>query len=236
MKQVLKGRNNLEIYQAEAKATRKVMSLPLLKLLGHEIAKCDWNKNSKQIVWTAFTMAFFGCFRMGELLAKSEKSYCPEDTLLWKDVKFVGKDHIIIHVKCAKSRRKEGEFVDLFQFEGHKVCPVKALQELKNSSSGLDLNMPVFRFSNGLCLTIKSVNGLLTMLLEPYLGENSKEISAHSFRAGIPAVLARFPNESNTDEIMGWGRWKSKECYTYTRLRTEQKRATFFKIMDFLNR
>ena len=48
------------------------MTLELLKILGHEIAKTDWPENSKQVLWCACTTAFFGSFRLGEILPKSE--------------------------------------------------------------------------------------------------------------------------------------------------------------------
>ena len=46
------------------------MSLPLLKLLSHELAKSDWTVDKKATVWAACTTAFFGSFRLGEILSK----------------------------------------------------------------------------------------------------------------------------------------------------------------------
>ena len=79
----------MEIYADQVKGTRKVMSLPLLKILGNEIAKTTWDENSKQVVWSAFTLSFFGSFRMGEILPQQENTFSPLDTLLWSDVKFL---------------------------------------------------------------------------------------------------------------------------------------------------
>jgi len=45
------------------------MTLALLKLIGHQIAKSDWSDDSKLTVWGACTTAFFGAFRIGEILA-----------------------------------------------------------------------------------------------------------------------------------------------------------------------
>ena len=74
------GKENMEIYSGESKTARKVMTLDLLKLLHHEISKTNWLQDSKQVVWGAFTMAFFGCFRMGELLPQNENSFNKENT------------------------------------------------------------------------------------------------------------------------------------------------------------
>ena len=44
LKSIVRGKENMEIYANQIKGTRKVMSLPLLKILGNEIAKLDWNE------------------------------------------------------------------------------------------------------------------------------------------------------------------------------------------------
>jgi len=134
LKALIKGKQNLEVYDSEAKATRKVMTLALLKLLGHAIAKSGWSDNSKLVVWGAATVAFFGSLRCGEILPQNEKSFNPSDTLLWKDVKIFDDDHVLLHIKCTKNKTRGGEFVDIFGFEGHGVCPVKALKKLSVSS------------------------------------------------------------------------------------------------------
>ena len=101
---LIRGGENLEIYNEKTKEKRKVMSLPLLKILGHKISKTDWPSNSKQALWTACTTAFFGSFCLGEILPATEKLSHPSDTLLWKDVKILSDDHVLIHIKVNKSR------------------------------------------------------------------------------------------------------------------------------------
>jgi len=236
LKSVIRGKENLEVYDNVTSGTRKVMTLPLLKILGHEIAKSGWIKNSKQVVWGAATLAFFGSFRAGEILVKGEKVFCPDDTLLWKDVKFCGEDHILIHIKNPKSRQKEGEFVDIFSFEGNNVCPVKALRNLKDSLPEYNPNDPVFKFEGGKNLTTRGFNEILKNLMTIHLGDEARHISGHSFRAAIPAVLAKFPKLCNSLDIMGWGRWRSDAYLVYTRLKVDQKRCTFHLITDLLNK
>ena len=231
---MIRGIENLEIYEISAKATRKVMSLQILKILGHEISVTDWNKNSKQVLWTACTTAFFGSFRLGELLPSSEKNCNAADTLLWKDINFVSKDHILIHIKVSKSRSKGGDYIDIFSFPGHNVCPVKTLYALKSMSiCGPD--QPVFCFESGKNLTLRGFNSTLQELLESQLGSDSRLFSGHSFRAAIPAVLAKHPELSSSEEIMGWGRWKSSAYLSYTRLKEDQRRKIFNKISNILN-
>jgi hypothetical protein len=81
-KKVIQGAQNLIFYNNLCKCTRKVVTLPMLKLIGHEIAKSDWTKNSKQVIWSACVTAFFGSFRLSEILSKSEWTYNETETLL----------------------------------------------------------------------------------------------------------------------------------------------------------
>ena len=226
----------MEIYADQVKGTQKVMSLPLLKILGNEMAKTTWDENSKQVVWSALTLAFFGSFRMGEILSQQENSFSPKDTLLWSNLKFLDQNHILVHVKTPKSRLPQGEFINIFTFEGHNVCPVRALMALRDTYPAADQDSPVFRFSNGSFLTKTRVNSMLPQLLSPHLGPVSCKISGHSFRAAIPAVLARHPDVANSSDIMGWGRWRSSAFLGYQIFKRKQRRWVFDVLSDILIR
>jgi hypothetical protein len=102
--------------------------------MGHEIAKSDWSDHSKSVVWCAALVAFFGSFRFGELVSKSENVYSEHETLLWKDIQFFDDNSIRIHNKVPKNRTKNGEFISLFEFEGKSCCPIKAIKCLKELS------------------------------------------------------------------------------------------------------
>ena len=232
---LIRGGQNLEIYSTETKHTRKVMTLELLKILGHEIAKTNWPENSKQVIWCACTTAFFGSFRLGEILPNSEYNSHPSDTLLWKDINVISSEHVLIHVKVSKSRSKHGDFVDMFSFRGHGVCPVKTLLALKRLSASNGPDCPVFSFDSGKNLTLCNLNETIRTLLEKHLGPESGQFSGHSFRAAIPAVLAKYPEHSSSDEIMGWGRWKSGAYMLYTRLKVDQRKKVLQKITAMLN-
>ena len=233
---ILKGIENLEFYMSIMKESKKAMSLPLLKLLGHEIAGADWTPVNKAVVWSACTTAFFGSLRMGEILAKSPSSFNPGETLLWSDVS-VKKDSIMIHVKIPKNRNKKGEFVDIFEFKGHNCCPVSAIKNLYKlkGSAGLD-HLPVFSLQNGRLLTPVYFGNLIQTLLAPHLGSSATLLCGHSFRAAIPSVLSNSPSLAADTEIKLWGRWSSSSYKLYTRLELERRRAIFFKIASALHR
>lgn len=231
-KLIIRGAENVEGRSKCSVRPRNAVTLSTLKVLGHEISQSFWHQVSKQIFWTASCLAFFGSLRMGELLAKTENSYDPDITLLWKDVR-IQEDSLLIHIKSPKSRTKGGEFVDIFPFHGHNCCPVKAFIFLKKVTEDFrQENEPIFKFKNNKLLTKEVFNKTLGNLLDNKL--NGK-FSGHSFRAGIPTSLAKYPDLANSSHIMGWGRWSSSAYLSYTKLKTDQKRCIFKKIVNVLN-
>ena len=136
----------------------------------------------------------------------------------------------MIHIRNPKSKKKEGEFVDLFIFSDSSVCLVKNLNALHKEKKFPDDQKPVFLFAYGNLLTPAVLNNTNRSLLASHLGNESKSFSSHSLRAAIPSALAKKPGLQNNSDIKGWGRWDS-DCYSrYTRLHLDRKRAIFAKI------
>ena len=92
------------------KVGRRVVSLPLLRVLGHKLANSGGDPISNQTIWAACTVAFFTSARMGELLAPSEASFDPTTTLTWQDIKFRKDGSILIHIKIQNLAQKGGNF------------------------------------------------------------------------------------------------------------------------------
>lgn len=237
VKTLIRGAENLTFYDEWAKDTRKVMTLPLLKLLGHEIANSEWSDNSKHVFWTCCLMAFFGSFRIGELLACNKNRFVPKETLLWKDVTFRGTDSVLIHLNITKNRSVHGETVDLFKYSGNGLCPVSALQELRKISKDYaNGDRPVFEFESGVYLTPATFNTCVRDLLKKQIGTLAEMYSAHSFRAALPSAMGNDPIACKEIDLKQWGRWHSDSYLLYTRLKYEQKRTLFYKIVDVLNK
>jgi hypothetical protein len=211
------------------------MTYPLLKILCHQVACTNWPKYNRQIFWAAMCTAFFGSMRMGELLPSHRDSYNPSETLLWENVKFF-ESSIIITVKVPKSKNKKGEFVDIFEIPDGRFCPVSALRALKSLTQNLKHDSPVFTFENGSFLTREIFNSTLHALLTPILGQKALEYSGHSFRAALPSALASCPDLAEDEQVKSWGRWKSSSFKLYTRLKTNQKKYLFEKILVALKR
>ena len=231
---LIKGAKNREQYSKAPKHTRKVMSLPLLKILGHEIANSEWEDDSKDVIWTAAVLAFFGSLRFGEMLGTGEWKYNPFETLLWSDVKIFEKS-ALLHIKVTKNCSKEGEFMDIFLFPGHGCCPLAALVNLKKSREGGEWDQkPVFAFKSGKLLTQSTFNEIVRSLLRRRIGSTANQLACHSFRGGIPSALASFPEIANDSHVMGWGRWSSSAYLLYTRLKLNQKMKIYAKITSVL--
>ena len=212
---------------------RKVMTLPLLRILGHQIANSGWRSDSKQVFWTAAVLAFFGSFRFGEILCPKENSFNSKECLLWEDILF-SKDSVTIHIKIPKSRNLKGEFIDLFKINNVSYCPVSALTKLKKDQNPSPKS-PVFKFCSGVLLTPSILNSSLRELLQPAIGSSANQISGHSFRAALPSALANRPDLASDDDIKNWGRWSSASFKIYTRLKPLQKRIIFSKIISSID-
>jgi len=230
-KTMLTGAENMKFYSEISGQARKVMTLPVLKILGHQIAVSDWSEDSKQVFWCAALFAFFGSFRMGEILCQDSTKFHPDENLLWKDVK-IKIDSVTVKVKIPKNRKPTGEYIDLFEYKDSGYCPISAIKKLEIlKGRGKKDETPIFGFSSGILLTQSVFNSLLSSLLRPVLGEAADGFSGHSFRAAIPSALANCPHIANNEDIKSWGRWDSPSFKRYTRLSPKQKKGIFEKIV-----
>jgi hypothetical protein len=233
----LRGAQNLQFYNDHHTHVKKVMTLPLLRILGHELANSGWSEHSQCVVWATYTVAFMGSFRLGEILSKSENSFNLHETFLWSDVKFMRDGAIQIHNKIPKTRTANGEYISLFPFPFFGCCPVAAMKKLKELSGEKgNSKKPVFAFRNGRNLTRAKLNHLIQTHLRPHIGSDAQFYSCRSFRAALPSALASHPHMSNDITIKRWGRWNSKAFERYTRLSHTAKKNLFAKFTRVLNR
>jgi hypothetical protein len=211
---LLRGAANLAMSGPPQPAlNRRVMTMPMLQIIGHQLAESGWLKNTKQTIWTACLVGFFSSARMGELLAPHETGIDPTATLTWSCVQFREDDSVLIHIRLPKVSTQEGDFVDLFPFPDPPYCPVSALkvmywQQRAAGQGGLD--QAVFTFAGGKQLTREGLNSALKTLLGTIFNFEEGSISCHSFRAALPSALAARPSEISSEDIKNWGRWKSE--------------------------
>jgi hypothetical protein len=233
---MLKGAKNLSLYKSIFKPARFVMSFHLLKILGHEIAICHWDSYTKALYWAACCIAFFGSFRLSEILPAGSSPFCIE-TLTWDRVTFTNRRSAIINIRFPKAVRKpQGDFVDIFEIPGKSCCPFAALKKLHDlRQHNSKTSLPVFSFFDGKPLSPKIFVETIKGFLSKHIGANAENITGHSFRAAIPAALANCPSLASDHEIMIWGRWSSEAYRSYTRLKHEAKLSIFKKIVTLYN-
>jgi hypothetical protein len=218
-------------------ANRRVMTLPILQLLGHQLAASGWLSNTQQTIWTASLVGFFSSARMGELLAPAEVGLDPTATLTWKCVQFRDDGSVLIHIRLPKISTKEGDFLDLFPFPDPPYCPVAALTKMYWQQREAGHGRPeqaVFTFGSGKQLTREGLNSALKTLLGPLFNFSEGSISCHSFRAALPSALAARPTDISAEDVKNWGRWRSDAYEGYTRLKQQQKQTLYGKIVKAL--
>jgi hypothetical protein len=235
---MLRGAANLAMCGPDPPSMkRRVMTLDILRLLGHQLAASGWLPNTRQTIWAACLAGFFSSARMGELLAPHETKLDPTATLTWSSVQFRSDGSVLLHIKLPKMSTTEGDFVDLFPFPELPCCPVAALSKLYWQQREAGLARPtdaVFTFTSGKQLTREGLNAVLKQMLEPLFDFSRGSISCHSFRAALPSALAAHPGEVSAEDIKNWGRWRSDAYTTYTRLKQDQKKTLYEKIVNAL--
>ena len=233
VKMLLKGANGTNITK---KPARLAMNYHILKILSHRIANTNWCTMSKQVIWTAFTVCFFTSTRMGELVCKHENNLKQENTLTWNNVNFLSDQGVLLFIPHTKTTGYRGAFIDIFPIENSPYCPAAALRKLFKKcckENTFVKSQPVFSFKSGKPVTTTCLNAVLLDLI-PDLCDDKGKISCHSFRAGIPSMLAAHPNFSNIHEILEWGRWESDSFKRYTKNERDRKRELFKKIVMLL--
>ena len=227
---IIKGAKHREWLEEKLnpKSKRLPMDLVAINLLGMELNRQAMEKSDIRMVWAVSLIAFFGSFRMGELITEHEDQFDPaldlltEDMVVSKDKK--GRKILQIRLKLSKEN-KTGKDVIVDLFENNTVCPIKAFESWIKSSPPRRKGMPAFRWRSGASLTKKKFNDILKNCLNKNLPEGSGFFSGHSFRAGVPSMLGSLGY--STEDIMCVGRWSSNsyECYIKTARTKRQKMA-----------
>ena len=223
----LKGARNLEMYEAPEKG-KSTITISLLKKIGSEIYKCNMSKTDKQVYWTCCVVAFWGSFRIGELLSKSEVNTDIE-TLKWNDI-ILDDKHAAIMIKRPKANKGQPDIVDLFEVKGLKCCPIKALNKMRELALKNGKDSP-FKFEDGTNLTQRLFTEKIKEWALPHTSKEFVEkLTGHCFRSAIQTILAARPDIASDDDIKIWGRWSSESYKIYAKKSVETKRIIFEKI------
>lgn len=182
--------------------SRKPVSFALLRSLISALQPLCPSPYEVSLFSTAFGLAFFGAFRVGELVSPSKHAaggFSFEDVVLGPDS---------VRLKVSRSKTDQlglGSWVHLRAVQGEQ-CPVRLVTDyLRIRSPGSQF----FVHQDGFPLTRFQFASVFKKCLAA-VGENPAEYGTHSFRIGAAteAVRAGLPE----GEVMRIGRWQSR-CY-----------------------
>ena len=235
--QILAGKKNLDAVKPSPKPVRIPITPTMLRVLKHAISKDDLHYFDKRLFWFLCVVAFHGSFRLGELLTRRPNQFDPNYALLGRHIvssptiiNNVSSSFLEITLTSSKCSPTSSTVVDVYP-TGSDICPVKAYTKLLNQQI-LNQDLPAFRLYSGKNLTPALFNKKLKFWLTSFIDFSAFSVSGHSFRAGIPTILASMGYHSS--DIKSIGRWSSRAFLLYTKL-PRTKRVAMAQALGNLN-
>ena len=223
VRMILRGKSHMDSIQDRAltKAKRLPMTLNLMKLLKAKIRTWNETEDTKLLTWAVCTAAFHGSFRIHEILTRELRTFDPDFTLLRRDVRMTNsltegcaRRRLSFYLKSPKEDKiGKTVVVDVYETFG-STCPVKAFCKWSKQAIQQE-DKPLFSSKLGKPLTGRVLNANIKLLLEDHIDYGVGGIWSHSFRAGIPTLLAEKGFEDK--EIQVTGRWNSRAFEFYTK-------------------
>jgi hypothetical protein len=211
------------------------MTLGALNKLKENVVKKNWKGLTKKTFWTCALVAFWGAFRIGELLAKTKWEFDPFSDLTWREVK-LKKKRLEIRIKSPKVGGRD-VLSRIFAIDEKDFCAVRAMKRLKNlqiKEKIFSEGAPVFRIETGENLT----RGKFGKMVKACLTKEGKgHYGGKSFRAGIPSEMESLPKLVSDQHVKNWGHWRSNAYQLYMKNDLPQQKWIFKKLSkEILNR
>ena len=199
---------------------RRPITLNLLMLIQNGIAiHSSWSPFEKSLRWSVMLLAWWGSFRMSELLCQERHKFDPASSLLPSDLQLKA-ECLAVWIRSPKVYSEGGDVVEVWRVEENpNLDPVTALScffEHRLSTLGAAGDRPVFSHEDGSLYTKSELNSDLKFLLSQYpeLSSSGRESwSGHSFRSGLSTLLTSLG--FTQDQIKAWGRWRSSAYLVY---------------------
>ena len=218
LNRVLAGIKRMRLHSGPPACVR----LPITALVLNRIREAlQTSSNPNRVVlWAIFCLAFFGFFRLGELLLQSPGTFNPSVDLAWGDIAMDSLSEprmLKVHLKKSKCDQS-GAGVDVVVGRtSSALCPVTAMVQyvnLRQNRPG-----PFFISSSQEAVTkqqfVTQIRNTLTSI-----GLPPNVYAGHSFRIGAATTAALAGIEDST--IQSLGRWHSSAFLQYIRLPREQ--------------
>ena len=193
------------------KDTRLPITLQILVKILSKLAVTCSNEFEKKLFAAAYSLAYFGFFRVGEIAFSKGRSVC--QIIALNDI-IMDKEHKYIIVKVRYSKTDQcGKGVSLkINKVGGIMCPVNNLVQYLGARPGL--LGPLFVHFDGRPLSRYQFSAVLKKSLK-IEGIDASKFNSHSFRIGAATIAAvmGYP----TEEIQLDGRWSSNAYQSYVR-------------------
>ena len=140
-------------------------SVTLLRQIKEELARApDFLPSDKLMLWSAFTLAFYGFLRSIEFTSPSTTQFNPLVHLRFTDVSFTSEGYLTLHLKSSKTDPFCQGCSLLIAPSLHSVCAVRAFRKYfsLHSVSGAS---PLYVFQSEAYLTRAKVTSTLCTLL-----------------------------------------------------------------------
>ena len=220
------------IARVKAKAQISHQRLPITPQILRQI-RVLWSSKATDpdiiMLWAVCTTAFFGFFRLGEIMLDASSRFDPESDLTPRDVALDCRDSpslVEIHLKTSKTDQERKGVSVFIGSTGDDLCPVAALAAylaIRGQSEG-----PLFQVANSVPLTKEKFTSRVRSALGS-IGLDPASYAGHSFRIGAATTAAEKGIEDSS--IKALGRWKSEAFQAYIKM-PRAKLASFAKVLS----
>ena len=213
LKRVLAGISRSRLGRGQPSKVRLPVTATLLRRVKRELERSAHPE--KQVLWAVCCTAFFGFFRLGELLLARATDFNPRLHLAWGDLAIDNRQNPrMIRFRLKQSKADPfGRGADIVMGKtGCSLCPVAAVLGYTAARGGRQ--GPFFITASGRPLTKQAfVTEFRKVLVR--LGLPDHEYAGHSFRIGAATSAAPAGVEDSTIQILG--RWQSAAFMRYIR-------------------
>ena len=195
----------------------------MLKLIENTIARRqDWSTFEQSLRFSVSLLAWWGSFRLGEIVGDRRHEFNSKSILLASDVTF-NEDCVAVWLRSPKVEKEvTGDLVEVWSVPDRPdLDPLAALNSylrLRTSKFGPAEELPLFLHEDGSIFTKQEMNRDLSQLLSlyPQLNTARDKWTGHCYRSGLSTILAILGFSKS--DIQSWGRWESD---SYKRSETE---------------
>ena len=221
LKRVQAGISRARMLRGSSSRIRLPITIQILTRI-HQ-ALMSSNHPERTVIWAIACSAFFGFFRLGELLPSSARSFNLATSLCWGDVAVdsdLDPTMIQVHLRVAKCDQfGKGSDIILGR-TSLTICPVSALLSYIEKRS--DAPGPFFVNSSRAIITKPWIVDQIRDILDS-LGFPPSHYAGHSFRIGAATTAALKGVEDSLIKTLG--RWQSAAFLQYIRTPKEQLAA-----------